>query len=202
MGCASPAGPAIDEGLFERPLIVGASVSGDTGTFSPGKRLGLRFSRSRDIRTIAKGGAPGRQVVKQVTDAEVKGRTIIFAVDFLFWDSTIGDAAPSIEALDVLIARAKAHGVPLVIGNIPSLLSGSQPSRDALNKAIEERCRAADKCTVARLDELYGQVQKAGYLEIQGRRYTLREILPDGLHLSPAASGEIAERILHQLSPS
>src|SRR5688572_12287197 len=94
--------PIEPEKLLEKPLITGASVSADWSTSSPGKTLALRYTEKANIRTIAFGGRPGREVIKDIRPQDVKDRSIIMAVDFLFWDSTLSETGPSIKALDSL----------------------------------------------------------------------------------------------------
>jgi hypothetical protein len=186
--------------LFRHPLIIGASVSGDTNALSPGKILGQRTTTPSDVRVVARGGAPGRDMITRLNDDALKGRSVIVALDFLFWDSAIRQPQePSLKALGRLIGKAQAANIPLILGDIPELLAGAQTSRAVLNQAIRERCRPERSCYVIGLDRLYQTVQSQGYLLIEGRRFQLREILPDGLHLSAKASEYIAQMILDAL---
>lgn len=81
--------PTSPEIVLEKPLITGASVSADWSTSSPGKTLALRYTEKSKIKTIAFGGRPGRDVIREIKPRDVEGRSIIMAVDFLFWDSTL-----------------------------------------------------------------------------------------------------------------
>jgi hypothetical protein len=84
----------------------------------------------------------------------------------------------------------------LVLGEIPALLPrGRQPHREKLNKAIHAKCVASENCYVMAFDELHRQIRRDGYLVIKNRRFTLRELIPDGLHLSEVAGQELMDRL-------
>jgi hypothetical protein len=201
-GCWEKKMPSSTENLsdlFHKPLITGASVSADYGTPSPGRRLSLRYSSAGNIKTIAKPGTMGRVIEPLISDEALGDRTIIIAMDFFFWDSTQANDELSREALQKLLAKIKAAKVPLVIGNIPQLLSGRQPSRASLNQAIEKACNEYEQCFLLRLDELHQQILRDGYLTLDGRNYSLRELVPDGLHLAERASEYLADKILEAI---
>jgi hypothetical protein len=185
---------------LERPLIVGASQSANWGTTSPPERLALRHTTPSRILRVADGGAPGRRMIPKVSDAMLADRTSVLSTDVLFWDSTLHDAGPSIAALRDLVERAASHQIPIVIGDIPELLPGRQPTRTALNAAIHATCTRQRRCTVLPLDQLHRRVLQQGYLEIEGRRYTMSALLPDGLHLSTPAAEYLAEAFEKTLS--
>lgn len=197
-GCQSGASARSHvQGLLARPLIFGASVSAGYGTPSPGMFLARREVAGADVRTLARGGAPGRAMIQSLTDRVLRDRTLLVTVDFLFWDSTNADSSPGLAALTELLERTREHSVPVVIGDIPELLPpGRQPSRIELNARIHALCAAQSHCRVIELDALNEQVRRDGYLEVRGHRYRHEELIPDGLHLSAPASEYIANRLL------
>lgn len=182
--------------VLERPLITGASVSADWSTSSPGKTLALRYTEKSKIKTIAFGGRPGRDVIKEIRPEAVKDRSIIMAVDFLFWDSTLSEPAPSIKALTSLMTQARDQGIPIVLGEIPELLPGRQGQRAQLNQEIKAQCAAYSQCVLMPFDHLHQKILKDRYLEIKGRKYTMKELVPDGLHLSVPTSEYLADTML------
>jgi hypothetical protein len=93
--------------LLAAPLITGASVSADWNSLSPGKRLALKYTDSDKIRTRAVGGRAGVETIKALKDADFTGRSIVFALDFLFWDSTLESISGSLLALDHSFIRPK-----------------------------------------------------------------------------------------------
>lgn len=183
------------EKLMQRPLILGASVSADRATASPGKRLALRYTKPTEIKTVAIGGMPSTKVLPSVSSKDLADRSIIIGIDLFFWDSTLQTPTASVEALKKLIAQAERMNVPLVVGEVPELIPGMQPSRVAINQAILKQCESSKNCYVMKLDSLLKQVLRDGYLNFKGRKYTLRELVPDGLHIGPIAGEEIANRL-------
>jgi hypothetical protein len=181
--------------LLQKPLIVGASVSSGFGTEGPGDRLAKRFTAPENIVNVAVPGATGRSHTEGLTPDLVKDRSVILAMDFLFWDSVYPDTRPSVQALDRLIRLAGARKIPLVVGDIPSLLGARQVSRATLNKEIRDRCTARKSCYVLKLDDLHRKVMQDRYLEVNGRRYSFRELVPDGLHLADVAGEFLADQI-------
>lgn len=135
------ASPLVSEAheLLQKPLIVGASVSSGYGTEGPGNRLSRRFTKKENIVNIAIPGSTGRSHVPSLKPELVKDRSIIIAMDFLFWDSVYSNSNESLAALDHLIQQ--------------------------------------------------------GFLEIKGRKYTFKELVPDGLHLVEVAGEFLADRI-------
>jgi hypothetical protein len=179
--------------ILRKPLIIGASVSAGFGTLSPGDRLSRRFTGPASIINVARGGTPGRD--HDLKSELFKGRTVVLAMDFLFWDSALPQPQSSLNNLDLLLKRAANENIPVVIGDIPELLPGRQPSRDVLNKAIYAKCTAHAHCNVLKLDDLHRQVMRDRALMIKGRRYSFHELVPDGLHLAETAGEFLADKI-------
>jgi hypothetical protein len=123
-------------------------------------------------------------VIKKNQANDFKARSIIIAVDFFFWDSTLPKIDPSINALESMISRASNLNLPIVLGEIPELLPGRQINRTRLNQEIATKCASYKQCFLMPFDQLHRQVLKEGFLEIKGRKYSKRELVPDGLHLS------------------
>jgi len=185
--------------LFARPLITGASVSANHGTASPGRRLALRFGADQKIKTAAFSGKPGREIEPQLTDDLMSDRSVILALDFFFWDSTIRASQPSLDAIDNLMKKAASHEVPIVLGDIPELLPFRQPARKELNRHLRRACESYARCTLLELDGLHQQLQRDGFIEMEGKKRTLSDIVPDGLHLSEVAANYLADFIVETI---
>ena len=179
--------------VFKTPLILGASVSADYGTLSPGRRASLRYTEPSRIRVMAQGGT---EMVGRVREHNLQDRSVVIALDLFFWDSTLADPSRSLAAVQRLTQWTAARGIPLLLGDIPELLPGRQPQRARLNQAIRAQCTRTIQCICVPLDALHQQVLRDGFLAIHGRRYTVRELVPDGLHLSPPASEFLAETLV------
>jgi hypothetical protein len=179
--------------VLERPLIMGASISADWSTQSPSKRLALRYTTPDKIQTHAFGGRPGRLVLASLPENALFGKSAVLAMDLFFWDSTLSDSKASILALDQLLKSVEKQGIPIVLGEIPELLPGRQPQRAKLNLAIKKACDDYSRCFLMPFIELHQKVMRDHFLEINGRRYTFAELVPDGLHLSATASEYLAD---------
>jgi hypothetical protein len=180
---------------FEKPLIAGASISADFKTKSPGKRLAERFTDAAKITTVAQSGAPALQIEPRITSELLSSHTLLIAMDLFFWDSTQGDPAPSLAALDRLLEKAEQAGIPLILGDIPALIPIGQSSRSALNRALREKCVRAQQCYLLPLDSIHRTLIEEGSISFEGAKYTLREVMPDGLHLSDVGARYLADRM-------
>lgn len=182
--------------LLHRPLIVGASVSGDhRGAASPGRQLALRATHKDQILAIFRAGRPARTVLKFVGDRDLDDRTCVLAVDLLFWDSTLRDAEESVNLFREFTHRVMARSLPIVIGDIPGIFPPFQLQWKKMNEEIYRFEASYSKCVVFSFDRLYHQVINDGALDHHGVRYTLHELIPDGLHLSTLAGKVIADRM-------
>jgi hypothetical protein len=181
--------------LLQKPLIIGASVSADYNSLSPGKRLALRYTASENIRSVAQGGRKGVDTLAALQESDLSGRTIVLGLDLFFWDSTLPSADESIKALQNFIQKLQSKNIPVVLGEIPELLAGRQPGRPALNASLHAQCEKYPRCAVMPFDDLHRQLMRDGFLVMKGRRLGLMDIVPDGLHLSDDASEDLADRL-------
>lgn len=180
---------------FKSPLIVGASVSGGYAAPGPGTLLSARYTEPKNVRTIALNGTPGHVVLKNLSQNTVKDHSIIIGVDLFFWDSIYPTGPASVAALQKLVHEAESANVPLVLGDIPELIPGLQRQRMLLNQTLQDACARYSQCYLVPLSEVFQQIQRDRFLVYQSKRYTFRELLPDGLHLGPVASAYIADMI-------
>ena len=192
---AATSGGATGNELFSAPLVIGASVSADYKTLSPGKILSLRFTDLANIHVHAEPGKTGREILASLDPGQLKKSSLVIAVDLMFWDATDAQrCASSVGALRAFARALQESPKTWVIGDVPPLLPGRQPCRDKINAAISDVCREPT-CHILGLDALYRQIVRDGFLVVKGKKLSLKEIVPDGLHLSPSASEEIADRL-------
>lgn len=187
------------EQIFERPLILGASVSADYLSNSPGKRLALRYTDKKNIRIIAKNGCPGRETVKLIHETDLKDRTVAIGIDLFFWDSTLPSPQTSLHALHKFDQMMTEHRIPYVIGDIPELLPGWQQSRKEIQNEIHKLAKENPLCHLFSLDHLYKEVLRDGYIHYKGRQHQLWELIPDGLHIGDLAGNYLADKIAELL---
>lgn len=190
------ASPSQVKDILQRPLIVGASVSADFLTPSPGKRLALKYTSNDQIKVIARNGKPAREVLRSVTESSLKDRTAIIGIDLFFWDSFGGSIQESFKALENLKTLSEKLKLPLVLGEIPELSPQFQPHARNLNAKIHELCKTENLCKVLPLNSMLRKVLIDGHITQNGQKYSLQSLLPDGLHISAPASEYLSKRIL------
>jgi hypothetical protein len=182
--------------LMQKPMIIGASVSADRSATSPGKKLALRYTSMMNIFSHARGGRPGRETMKLVRETALDRHTIVLALDLFFWDSVETDVEASLHELDHLFTMVNEHRIPLILGNIPGIMPRYQPGRAVLNAAIEKKINAYAQGALMDFDLLYRKIRKEGSVMMNHRAYSLRELVPDGLHLSDIGSEYLTTLLL------
>ena len=196
LGAASARAEGLRD-LLQSPLILGASVSADMGTTSPGKRLALRHTEEKNIEQLAQPGRSARELLPSLREENLAGRSLVIALDLFYWDSVYRNPKRSVEQLKAFVQKCADRKLPLLLGNVPDLMAGKQPGRRALNREIARLCKAPHGCYLVPLAELQAKIDEAiaqsGGFSINGRLYTRRELLPDGLHLSAVAAEYIAD---------
>lgn len=180
---------------MQRPLILGASVSADYFTESPGKRLALRYTSSDQVKVVARHGLRGRDVLRSVSDQVLADRTSIICVDTFFWDSLAASPKQSLEALEVIAAFAAKRGIPLILAEVPEFLTTVQKSVVALNEKILELGVRHANCHVLPVNKILQETFERGYITQNGEQISIERLLPDGLHLGEPASEFIANEI-------
>lgn len=185
--------------LFKKPLILGASVSADYFTDSPGKRLALRYASQDQVKVAAQRGKPAKEVLKTVTESFLKGRSVVVGLDLFFWDSFLPGVHDSITALERLVAQTDRQGIALVLGEVPELMPQRQIQMNLINKRMLELARRHSHVRILPLNAILKQTLREGFIVHDGKKYGLEELLPDGLHISEVASEYLANRIAETL---
>lgn len=190
---ASPAPPDPDarvRALFSHVLIAGASVSAGFRAESPGRRVAERFGAGGSVVSVAAPGAAAASQVPRLTDARLAAASVVVGVDLFFWDAR-RDCAPGLAAMDDLFRRLAVRGTPAIVGTVP----GGGDCGAALNAKLARACSPARDCFLLDLAALYAKAAADG-ADLDGRHLTLRELQPDGLHLSDAGSELLARALL------
>jgi hypothetical protein len=198
LGAASRQADSSLAAVMQRPLIVGASVSADWATQSPGKRLALRFTDGSQIKTIAFGGKTGSFVLQRVGDEQLQSRTVVIGLDLFFWDATQRSPDEALREMRRLLSAVRARDIPILLGEIPELLPGLQPQAALINQELRKACSTYSKCKLIPLNEMLMKTLREGTLTYKGTRYDLRQLIPDGLHIGPIASEYIAD-VIHEI---
>jgi hypothetical protein len=181
--------------MLSHPLIVGASVSADYYTKSPAKRLALRYTTLDQISILARNGTPGKLTIVGITPELLHDRSIVIGLDMFFWDATQVDAVPSLAAIEKLVALTQTAKIPLVLGNVPSLMPALQPRRAMINAKIASVCQPENGCYMLDLDSIFHKTMHAGGVIFRGKHYGLQDLLPDGLHIADVAAEYLADSL-------
>lgn len=187
--------------IFSKPLIIGASVSADYLSASPGKRLALRYAKPQDIHVIARHGRAGRDTVHLLHEKDVKERSVLIGMDLFFWDSTLDHPERSIKTLHHLVELVEKYRIPFILGDIPELLPGWQYSRKLIQDEIHRVCHQSPYCLLMPLEHVYKDVLREGGITYQNKQYELWDLVPDGLHIGDVAGNYLADIMLETLSP-
>lgn len=182
-GLTAPNLPA----LLASPLIVGASVSADRNTISPGKRLSLKYTTADQITTVAEGGNRAPQQVRKINPALLAGKTIIFGIDLFYWDTLDPRTGAATQALRDVIEQATPLPGGIVLATVPHLVRW-QFGRPAVNNALRSMCTEAVNCHLYDLDRRYQEVTAAGGLDVDGTHYPVSALTVDGRHLTEVGS--------------
>ncbi len=190
--------PDLDK-VFSRPLIVGASVSVGMLATGPGDIAARLVNGGSNTVNVAENGAKGKQL-GNISSESLAEYSVIIGVDYLFWDSIERDPTESLRALRNLVRSARKAGVPLVLGDIPKLVSEQvEASRAKLNGQIHAQCRRERRCYVLEIDKLHRQASGPGIV-IGEYLYRFADLTVDGLHTNRFANDYLARKIISLLS--
>ena len=182
--------------IFHKPLIVGASVSADYHAISPGKKVALQYTQPENIKVIAQNGKPSFQMLPRLTEAVLKSRSSLVGVDLFFWDSFRAVPDESLQAMTSVFNKAKTNDLDLILGEIPEVVPFYQKSALVLNQKMRELCSGYAKCKILPLHGILREALSKGFIVHKNKKYTLSELLPDGLHISSAASDLLADEMI------
>jgi hypothetical protein len=166
---------------------------------SPGQILAQRYSQEGNVRKIAFNGSPAVKTLAVTNGESFADRTAVIAVDLFFWDSVQQNAEHSLKVMRRLFAEVRARNIPLVVGDIPQILPAFQPQAALLNHELRSLCERSRNCSILPLDQMAKDLLHNRFLEIHGTRYSLQQLLPDGLHISAIASNHLADQIAKRL---
>ena len=178
---------------LSRPLILGASLSADWATASPGKRLALKYTNLKSIHTHAFGGRTGKSVISSLAPGALEDRTCVIAIDLLFWDSAQKSIHPTVQAFERLMLDVIRLQLPIVVGEVPTLMPALQPHAERLNAMLTRYQTSYSGFFVMPFVQLYAVLLRDGELQIKGRTHNAAELASDGLHIGDVASEHLAE---------
>ncbi len=181
--------------ILQRPLIIGASVSADHFVESPGKVLAQRYTSPDLIKVLAQKGRSGKLSLKEVSEKTLQEKTVVIGIDLFFWDSFTSSSAESISQMEKLVSLTSKKNIPLVLGEIPVFYSPRQPTADTLNAKMKQLCQESNGCHILPLNKFLMKTASDGFLVYKKKKYSIQELMPDGLHIARPASEYLADEI-------
>ena len=199
--CAARALPnhqAEVRGQFQRPFILGASISANLRTPGPADRVLRRLGLAEtSVDRLAENGATARLLLPQVAPSRVAQASVVMAIDLFFWDATLPSLRRSLLALDRLVELTATHRTPTVLATIPDVTwRPLQWARPELNRAIRKACEQNPHLHLLDLSRLNRKIEAEGGFWLGQDFYPMNDIAPDGIHLGAPACEYLAEHIL------
>lgn len=157
---------AQDSCLFERPLIIGASVSAGFGANQggPGMLMALEINPNAKGIYQARNGVTSMSLLRRHKVPE-PGPSVVMGLDLFFWDAGKGSCGEEFRLSTLkFIELYKEKGVPLILGKIPvgarfpqgHIFVGSRTCAQVINDFLEENCRIDKNCLLYDSKECWG----------------------------------------------
>jgi hypothetical protein len=142
--------------LFERPLIIGASISRGHGTKDggPGAVLARLTHPSPEITNRAISGATSVQLGRRLKLDQLTP-SIVLGLDLFFWDAARNQCGEEfLTNLRELLAAFQRRRVPVILGKVPMevkfpegiRLAGKRPCAAKINELLEVTCLVEKNC--------------------------------------------------------
>jgi hypothetical protein len=199
----APEIPAPSLGLFDRVVIMGASVSAGERGPSPGlllaRHMGAPLHR---IFTFAEGGAPSDRHLEYLDDVARLRPSLILALDLFYHDFAVSLFLTNAKKryLRNYVARLHATGALVVLGNLPPLVL---LRHEHVNHYLEELTAEFPNLVVLDVRTLIESLEPSGMLVRSGGRTVLlrkQDVFADRLHPNLLGSTIVANFILQDLA--
>lgn len=146
----------IDQALFARPLILGASVSRGYGTTDggPGMVISKMINPDAKVTNKSMSGHTSVESTRNLDYFETKP-SIVLAFDLFFWDANRELVGKEFERnARKLIGAYHEKNIPIIVGKIPTGVkfpeeirkAGEKPSAQKINNLLEEICTLDKNC--------------------------------------------------------
>jgi hypothetical protein len=165
-----------DHKLFERPLILGASVSRGFGTTDGGPGLVISKMIYPDAQVSNKSKS-GHTSVESTHDLDYDAThpSIVLAFDLFFWDANREQTGREFEKNTKKLFEAyQEKGIPMIVGKVPIGVrfpeeikrAGEKKSAKIVNKLLEKLCTLEKNCLLYDpkicLDQMKGPLSPEG----------------------------------------
>lgn len=192
----------LEAALFDRVVILGASVSAEEKAPSPGRILARHMGTAEDqLVVLAQGGADSRRL-RAFLDRVVAARpTLVVAIDLFFHDFKFSLWLSEGERLYLreYIGRLQATGAVVVLGNIPPQVFLRHRH---VNAYLEQLERELPRLVLIDLEAAVRRLERGGLtVEHQRRQVLLRkqDVFADWVHPNQVGTTLLANLILARL---
>jgi hypothetical protein len=199
---AQPSPSDRKEGLFERVVILGASVSSSEKATSPGLLLARHMGTPEDrIMVIAEGGAESDRHLGYLDNIAKFRPSLIIAVDLFYHDfkASLFLSESRREYLRDYIQRLHATGAVVVIGGVPPQVL---LRHEHVNRYLESLAPEFPRLILLDSEALMNRLER-GELRVthEGRTFglTREDVFADRVHLNKLGSAYLANHILERL---
>jgi hypothetical protein len=189
-------------GLFNRVVIMGASISAGEKADSPGFLLARMAGTPEDrVHVYAKGGAPSRYHMEALDDVARLSPSLIVAVDLFYHDFkfSLFLSEAKKEYLRDYVRKLHNTGAVVVIGNIPDLVL---LRNEHVNRYFEELAEEFPKLVLLDVHTLNDRANGEG-IQVNGRDQevllTRQDLFHDREHPNVLGSMILADIILQHL---
>jgi hypothetical protein len=197
------AGSNVPPVLFERVVVLGASVSASQQVRSPGWLLARHMGTPEpNIYVFAEGGSDSRDHFAQLDTIARLKPTLIVAIDLFYRDfkMSLFLSESRKKYLREYIARLHDTGAVVVLGNIPSLVL---LRHDHVNRFLDGLLPDFPNLVLMNVRNLYDVLTNDGLrVSVAGRDLVLRkdDLFADREHLNHAGSALLANLIMQALN--
>lgn len=190
-------------GLFERVVILGASVSANEKAPSPGLLLARHMGTPPErIFTFAEGGAPSGSHLRSLDDVARLHPTIIIALDLFYHDFKASLFLTSARKRYIrdYVARLDATGAVVLLGNLPSLVL---LRHEHVNRYLEELAAEFPKLMLLDVRHLIDGLESSGMLvrtetgDVYLRKH---DVFADRVHPNVLGSSLMANYMIERIS--
>lgn len=198
----APAPAAARTGLFERVVILGASVSAGEKAPSPGLLLARHIGTpAAHIYTFAHGGSPSSRHLHSLDAVAAANPTLIVAVDLFYHDFAFSLFLSEGKKRYIrdYIARLHATGAVVVVGNIPSLVL---LRHEHVNEYLDELAAGFPRLVLLDVRHLIEGLDPPGmHVRTARGEVTLQreDVFADRVHPNLLGSVLVANHILERL---
>jgi hypothetical protein len=194
---ATPAGS-----LFDRVVVLGASVSAEEKAPSPGRLLSRRMGTSEEhFHVFARGGAESDDLLGYLDNIDRIHPTLIVALDLFYHDFkfSLFLTESRKKYLRDFIARLHSTGAVVVLGNIPNLVL---LRHEHVNQYLETLKSEFPNLVLLDVNELIEQLDREGFeAEVDGERVFLKrhQVFADRVHVNALGSALFANLLREKL---